>query len=570
MKYETVAGFVLIMLVLVSVFPFIVPSAVALSPVDWWPMFHHDVLHNGYSTTKTPINNVTLWSYATGWPVLSSPAVVNNVVYVGSCDNNTYAFNATNGVRLWNYTTGSLVLSSPAVANGMVFIGSGDNKTYALDAATGALIGTYTTGGSVGSSPAVVNSLVYVGSNDGKIYAFGREVSAAICTNDGKNIKNGAFWDWIKGNFTSYKDMIFVFGECFGGGFVNSLPTTDLPNTVAMSASAENEPAWGSHDSGHFLQGLVDASKANPTNTVDQIFSDAGNRDIANPNSPYFWGLKDQEHPQISPSSGNNMKFHDGQSNYAIMFAGILTTGSSNWNNLARMYNFMVKPMAQGGLGYSPADITVLYGDGTGRMPNGTWSSVPVSVSATVANLQLEIKSIAAQMNPDSTLLFWVSDHGDIDQNILGVKAAVGAQETYQFQFDLDPAYIQATSLSDPPFVEIAHQGVTGDQDTVTINNVTVGSLDPTSDTTTLYFDQNAVAFNQFGNIFTIVSGQNTNFTISSITLSSGPVSEQFTPVPEFPSPFILALFMTAILLAATIVRKRKKQNSARPLFFYS
>ncbi len=51
-----------------------------------------------------------LWSYATGGPVWSSPAVVNGVVYVGSGTNNVYALNASTGAKLWSYATGSPVI----------------------------------------------------------------------------------------------------------------------------------------------------------------------------------------------------------------------------------------------------------------------------------------------------------------------------------------------------------------------------------------------------------------------------------------------------------------------------
>jgi parallel beta-helix repeat protein len=66
------------------------------------------------------------------------------------------------------------VVSSPAVVGGLVYVGSYDKKVYCLDAATGALVWSYTTGGRVESSPAVVNGVVYVGSDDGRIYAFAR------------------------------------------------------------------------------------------------------------------------------------------------------------------------------------------------------------------------------------------------------------------------------------------------------------------------------------------------------------------------------------------------------------
>ena len=65
------------------------------------------------------------------------------------------------------------MLSSPAVANGVIYIGSGDDSVYALNAATGAKLWSYHTGNQVFSSPTVANGVVYVGSGDGNMYAFG-------------------------------------------------------------------------------------------------------------------------------------------------------------------------------------------------------------------------------------------------------------------------------------------------------------------------------------------------------------------------------------------------------------
>ena len=39
--------------------------------------------------------------------MLSSPAVANGVVYIGSGDGNVYALNASTGAKLWSYATGS-------------------------------------------------------------------------------------------------------------------------------------------------------------------------------------------------------------------------------------------------------------------------------------------------------------------------------------------------------------------------------------------------------------------------------------------------------------------------------
>jgi len=151
---------------------------------DWWPMFHHDLTHTGYSTSPAPTTNQTLWNYTTGYYVYSSPAVADGTVFVGSCDYKVYALNAASGLPIWNYTTSEIVESSPAVADGVVYVGSYDNKVYALNEATGAPIWNYTTtytiGGWVESSVAVADGVVYVGSNDNKVYALNAATGASI------------------------------------------------------------------------------------------------------------------------------------------------------------------------------------------------------------------------------------------------------------------------------------------------------------------------------------------------------------------------------------------------------
>jgi parallel beta-helix repeat protein len=150
-------------------------------PVDWWPMFHHDLGHSGYSTSTGPTTNRTLWTYATGSGVYGAcPAVAGGVVYVGSSDHNVYALNAATGALIWEYTTGGGLGACPAVAGGVVYVGSDDYNLYALNATTGGLIWKYTTGYWVESSPVVVSGIVYVGSIDRSVYALNATTGALI------------------------------------------------------------------------------------------------------------------------------------------------------------------------------------------------------------------------------------------------------------------------------------------------------------------------------------------------------------------------------------------------------
>ena len=52
--------------------------------IDWWPMFRHDIKNSGYSTSSAPDINNVLWSYKTDSYVVSSPAVVDGRVYIGT------------------------------------------------------------------------------------------------------------------------------------------------------------------------------------------------------------------------------------------------------------------------------------------------------------------------------------------------------------------------------------------------------------------------------------------------------------------------------------------------------
>jgi outer membrane protein assembly factor BamB len=111
---------------------------------------------------------------------LSSPAVSDGIVYVGSGDGNVYAINEQTGKQVWAFHTSNVIHASPAIADGIVFIGSWDTYFYALDAATGEIKWRFKTGedhdiaNQTGfqSSAAVVGGVVYVGCRDSKFYAL--------------------------------------------------------------------------------------------------------------------------------------------------------------------------------------------------------------------------------------------------------------------------------------------------------------------------------------------------------------------------------------------------------------
>ena len=161
-KRSLVFSLIFVLLVLPSVYA----GSSNSTSVSEWRMLGRTLDNNrNYPENLNMTNFVNLWNYTTGGWILSSAAVADGIVYIGSNDNRLYALSASNGTQIWNYTTSGDIRSSPAVVDGVVYIGSYDHSVYALNATNGSKIWNYTTSNIIQySSPAVVNGIVYIGS----------------------------------------------------------------------------------------------------------------------------------------------------------------------------------------------------------------------------------------------------------------------------------------------------------------------------------------------------------------------------------------------------------------------
>lgn len=189
----------------------------------------HSGLYNSSPILKAP---KTLWKVKTTGQVISSPVIIDNVVYVGSCDHNLYAINAVTGAIKWKYKTEGSINSTPLIANGkvlflsydgffyalhksdgklawkfetegesvfnvkdyfngsfepdfwdfylssaiekdgLIYFGSSDTNVYALNSTSGKKVWSYKTGASVHSSPALFENTLVIGSWDSTIYGL--------------------------------------------------------------------------------------------------------------------------------------------------------------------------------------------------------------------------------------------------------------------------------------------------------------------------------------------------------------------------------------------------------------
>ena len=104
---------------------------------------------------------------------ISSPAVRGQVVYMGTADGHfVHALRASDGQELWRFEMPDRVWSSPVVAGSKLYITNHSGGLYAVDLASGKESWHFQTEASVQSSPAVANGVVYFGSNDGGVYAI--------------------------------------------------------------------------------------------------------------------------------------------------------------------------------------------------------------------------------------------------------------------------------------------------------------------------------------------------------------------------------------------------------------
>ena len=162
--------------------------------------FHGNVARTGVFADPGPARQGTVqWAFKTGGPIVTSPAIVDGVVYIASLDGHLHAIDQETGKEIWKFKSRMPIASSPAVAGGMLYFVSSTGSLAAIDVKTGQpkwvfaaeyekkfeaknLHGYPPAAQTIPdawdiftSSPAVVDGTVYFGSGDGNVYAVDAE-----------------------------------------------------------------------------------------------------------------------------------------------------------------------------------------------------------------------------------------------------------------------------------------------------------------------------------------------------------------------------------------------------------
>ena len=187
--------------------------------------------------------DIVNWRFKTNGIIYSSPVIHNNVVYIGSLDNNFYAIDADSGKAIWHFHAANKIFSTAAISEDIVCFESG-NELYGLSLqgdslwkvtiSEGAVTNQYDAWDYYHSSPTIVDSIAYVGSERGQVIGVnifsGQEVFRIDTGDDGVGIRT-------KPNV--YDGKIY-FGECSGIFYCYDIST----GLKVWSYDTNNEKLW--------------------------------------------------------------------------------------------------------------------------------------------------------------------------------------------------------------------------------------------------------------------------------------------------------------------------------------
>ena len=128
----------------------------------------------GIVTALSLRNGKPKWAFKTGGSIYSSPAVSQKKIVFGSADGYVYCLN-DNGRELWKLKTGATVLGCPAIENNIVYIGGSDHNFRAIDMQTGKEIWSFNgLNGPVVSTPVINKSDIIFGAWDTYLYSLNK------------------------------------------------------------------------------------------------------------------------------------------------------------------------------------------------------------------------------------------------------------------------------------------------------------------------------------------------------------------------------------------------------------
>jgi outer membrane protein assembly factor BamB len=141
---------------------------------DRWATFGGSPRHEGHAALHLPPPLAEVWSTRTGSPVVASPVVGRNMVYVGSRDGTFYALDSARGDVRWMRATGGRLEGTAALGEEAVYFGSTDRSLYAVEPMRGQLLWQRDLAAPVRAACTLTEEHVLVGDMAGHLHAVSR------------------------------------------------------------------------------------------------------------------------------------------------------------------------------------------------------------------------------------------------------------------------------------------------------------------------------------------------------------------------------------------------------------
>ena len=150
-------------------------ATTSLSPSivsETWAQGRRTPQNTGYTPDQAPIPRQSIWTYATQKPIVTSPAIAGDHVYLTTEDGRTVALDRETGQQVWEYHSGFPSSSTPAIVGDLVIFGVRKGVVIGLDRQDGSFLWRTDLRGSILDSPIVSNGSVYVGTTNYELYAL--------------------------------------------------------------------------------------------------------------------------------------------------------------------------------------------------------------------------------------------------------------------------------------------------------------------------------------------------------------------------------------------------------------
>jgi outer membrane protein assembly factor BamB len=168
-----------------------------------------------------------VWSYKAMSFVHGKPAIVGNLTFTCSCDNNVYAVNVFEGEKVWNVSIDDYSGVSPSGHNDTLYTAGRGGAVYAIDVINGTIEWDFETNGTIEASPSIGQGKVFIGNLDGDFVALDME--------SGKR-------DWVfrtPGTQGIQSSSALVGGHLFfgdNGGILHALQATDGKEVLSFTS----------------------------------------------------------------------------------------------------------------------------------------------------------------------------------------------------------------------------------------------------------------------------------------------------------------------------------------------